>query len=391
MADRVVHCRRKPVRARHGWVFSNEITGVEGGPEPGDTVRVFDRRRFVGSGLYNPHSLIAVRLYSDREEEFDLDFLKRRLAAAREYRRLALPGETDFRLCYGESDGLSGLVVDKYGGHYAVQAYALGVERRLELVVRALVEDCGAESVYEKNDFRLRDTEGLPRRQGPLHGRPGRELVITESGARFQVDIESGQKTGWYFDQRDTRRRVRELARGRRFLDVFSYSGGFAVSAALGGAEAVTAVDSSAAAAALGAVNAGLNGVADRVEFRVEDAFDYLGQLAAGEPGGQGFDMVCLDPPAFIKSRREKPAGLRGFRAINVLAMRALPPGGLLVSCSCSHHLSWQDMLEMLADAARDAGREAVILERTTQGPDHPVLLSMPETEYLRCFVLRVA
>lgn len=388
MTDKLVHCRRKRNRGLHAWVFSNEITGVEGAPEPGDSVRVFDRRRFVGSGMYNPHSLIAVRLYSDRDEELDLDFLKRRLAAAHEYRRAALPGESDFRLGYGEGDGLPGLVIDKYGRHYVVQVYALAIERRLELVVRALRESFEVESVFEKNDFRLRDPEGLPRREGALFGTPGRDVVISEEGVRYRVDVVLGQKTGHYFDQRVTRRRVRELAKGRRLLDVFSYSGGFAINAALGGAESAVAVDASVTAAGLGAANAGLNGVGDRCEFRVEEAFRYLGGLAHAGPE---FDMICLDPPAFIKSKKEIAGGLRGFRTINARAMRVLPPGGILVSCSCSHYLFWQDMLDMLAAAAQDAGREFVILERTTQGPDHPVLLSMPESEYLRCFILRVA
>ncbi|HDQ99539.1 MAG TPA: class I SAM-dependent rRNA methyltransferase [candidate division WOR-3 bacterium] len=383
-----VHCRRRKHRGLHPWVFSNEVVSVEGRPEPGDTVRVFDRREFLGSGMYNPHSLIAVRLYSDREREFDLDFIKERLRAAREYRGEVLSGEEDYRLCYGEGDGLPGLVVDKYGRHFVVQSHALAVERRLELVTRALLDSFEVESVYEKNDFRLRDPEGLPRREGPLHGVPGRQVPIAEAGARFQVDIALGQKTGWYFDQRVTRRRVREFARGRRFLDVFSYSGGFAVNAALGGAETVVAVDSSVTATGLGAANAAHNGVAECCEFRLEEAFRYLTGLARDRGG---FDMVCLDPPAFIKAKREREGGLRGYRTINTLAMRLLPPGGILVTSSCSHHLFWQDFLDMLVGAARDAGREFTILERTSQGPDHPVLLSMPESEYLRCFILRVA
>lgn len=387
MPEAKVHCSRKRGRGLHPWVFSNEVLRVEGDPEPGDAVLVFDRKRFLGSAVYNPHSLIALRLFSPDERELDLEFIQARLSAAAERRKADLPGESDYRLAFGEADGLPGLVVDRYGEHYVVQVYSLGLERRLDAVTRALVDRFGPKSIFEKNDFRLRDPEGLERRQGVLYGTAGERVVIAENGARFEVDIVHGNKTGYFFDQRLTRQRVRRLARGRAFLDVFSYTGGFAVNAALGGAKRVLAVDSSAAACGIGATNAELNGVTDRCEFHVEEAFRFLKRLGT-KPGE--FDMICLDPPSFIKSRRERQGGLQGYRTINSLAMRALAPGGMLVSCSCSHHLFWQDMLDMLARAAQDAGRSFVITERTTQGPDHPVLLSMPETEYLRCFFLRV-
>jgi 23S rRNA (cytosine1962-C5)-methyltransferase len=387
MPEKKVLARRKRSRGRHPWVFSNEVQKTEGDPQVGDTVLVYDRRRFLGSGIYNPNSLIRVRVYSDVDQELDVEFLKARFRAAEQLRKAQLPGETDYRLVYGEGDRLPGLVIDKFGKHYVVQVYAAALDQRLDLVSRALVETFEVESVFEKNDFRLRDPEGLERREGPLYGTPAEQVVISENGVRFGVDIALGQKTGYYYDQRVTRRRVRKLAPGRTFLDVFSYSGGFAVNAALGGAERVVAVDGSAKACSLGAANAELNGVGDRCEFRTEDAFRYLRLLGSGTPE---FDMICLDPPAFIKSKKEKEGGLRGFRVINTLAMKALPKGGILVTCSCSHYLFWQDMLDMLAAAAQDAGRSFTILERTTQGADHPVLLGMSESEYLRCFFLQV-
>ncbi len=387
MPEKAVFVSRKRSRGRHAWVFSNEVQRTEGNPGLGDTVRVYERSRLVGSGLYNPHSLIRIRLYSDKDEELDAEFIKRRLQAAYEYRLAQLPGETDFRLVYGESDGIPGLVVDKYGNHFVVQIYAAAMELRKELIVRALLETFPCESVYEKNDFRLRETEGLERREGLLYGRVPERVAISENGARFYVDLAQGQKTGYYYDQRVTRRRVRELAKGKRFLDVFCYTGGFAVNAALGGAREVVGVDGSAAAVQLATANAKLNNVGDVCRFEVAEAFEYLGALSRGEPR---YEVICLDPPSFIKSRKEKEAGVRGFRVINALAMKALPAGGVLVTCSCSHYLFWQDMLDMLVAAAQDAGRSFVILERLTQGPDHPVLLAMPESEYLRCFILRV-
>lgn len=387
MPDKAVRVARKRSRGRHAWVFSNEVQRTEGELQVGDTVRVYDRGRFIGCGLYNPNSLIRVRLYSDEDEELGVEFLKKRLKAAWQYRLSHLPGETDFRLAYGESDRLPGLVVDKYADHFVVQTYAAGMEKRKDLVVKALVESFDVGSVYEKNDFRLRDAEGLERREGVLYGEPAERVIISENGARFYVDFTHGQKTGYYYDQRITRRKVRELARDRRVLDVFSYTGGFAINAALGGAREVVAVDGSVPASNIAAANGELNAVADRCRFIVEEAFGYMKQLARDR---EQFDLVCLDPPSFIKSQREKEGGMRGFRTINALAMRILPRDGILVTCSCSHYLFWQDMIDMLVLAAQDAGRSFVVLDRVTQGPDHPVLLAMPESEYLRCFILRV-
>jgi 23S rRNA (cytosine1962-C5)-methyltransferase len=387
MPEKKVLAARKRSRKHHPWVFSNEVSGTEGEPRTGDAVLVFDRGRFAGSGMFNANSLIQVRLYSTLNEDLDEVLLRKRLRAAAELRKAELPGEADYRLTFGESDRLPGLVIDKYGRHYVVQTYSAGMDRRLDMVARALAAEFDVECVYEKDDFRLRDPEGLERREGALHGRPSERVIISENGVKFHVDIRSGQKTGWYFDQRVTRRRVRELAKGRRFLDAFCYTGGLAVNAALGGAQRVVAVDGSAAACAIASENAALNGVGELCEFSTADAFAFLKNL----PRFDGeFDMISLDPPAFIKSRKEKSAGLRAFRVINALAMKALPKNGILVSCSCSHYLFWQDMVDMLAAAAQDAGRNFTITDRTTQGPDHPVLLGMPESEYLRCFFLRV-
>jgi 23S rRNA (cytosine1962-C5)-methyltransferase len=386
--DKVVHVVRKKSRGQHAWVFSNEVTLTEGNPGPGDTVRVLDRKHPVGSGIYNPHSLIRVRLYSDRDEDLDASLIRRRMEAALAYRKTMLPEENDFRLMYGESDRVPGLVIDKYGSHFVVQTYALGLDLRQELVVEALREVFDVASIIEKNDFRLRDPEGLPRRTGILFGTPEPRTVISESGAKFYVDAAGGQKTGYYFDHRLTRRKVRQLSSGRSVLDVFSYTGSFAINSALGGAESVLAVDASAAAATIATDNSVLNGVADKCQFATDNAFTALAEL---DTQGRKFDLINLDPPAFIKAQKDRSAGMRGYRQVNAMAMRLLSEGGILVSSSCSHYLFWQDMLDMLVAASQDAGRSFTILDRTTQGPDHPVLLSMPESEYLRGFVLQVS
>jgi 23S rRNA (cytosine1962-C5)-methyltransferase len=379
------HVVRKRSRRLHPWVFSNEVERVEAEPGVGQAVGVFERGTLIGSGIYNPHSLVRIRLYSDKDEELDAGLIRARLVAAAEHRKRVLPDESDCRLVYGESDRLPGLVVDKYGGHFVVQAYSAGFDLRLATVAEVLSETFGAESVFEKNDFRLRDTEGLARREGRLAGTGDGHAVISESGLRFSVDIASGQKTGYYYDHRLTRQRARSLAQGRDVLDVFCYTGSFAVNAAAGGARSVLGIDASEAACRTGEAYARLNGVAGQCEFEVSAAFSALGRL---EKQCRRFGLVCLDPPSFIKTKKEIAGGVRGYRKLNAAAMRLLSPGGVLITSSCSHHLSWQEMGEMLAGAAQDAGRSFTIVERLGQGPDHPVLLEMPESEYLRCFVL---
>ncbi len=338
--------------------------------------------------MYNPKSLIAVRLYSRREEELDETLITERIERAYQLRRSRLPGEEDFRLVYSESDWLPGLVIDKYRDHFAIQIYAAGFENRMEMVINALVGLFDVAAVFEKNDFKLREPEGLERREGLIYGTPRKGLTISENGVRFYVDIAGGQKTGYFFDHRLTRQKVRKLSKNRKVLDVFSYTGSFAINAALGGAVEVTGVDISPAAVAMAKSNARLNGVDDICNFVVADAFDFMHELSRK---GARFDLINLDPPSFIKSQKEKASGIGGYIKINTLAFKLLKPGGILVSSSCSHYLFWQDLLDVLAKAAQDAGRTFIILDRSTQGPDHPILPQMPESEYLRCLIVQAA
>jgi 23S rRNA (cytosine1962-C5)-methyltransferase len=331
--------------------------------------------------------LIRARVFSRLDLDLDAELLTERVRAARARRQQLLPGENDFRLLYGESDGLPGLVADWFGSHCAVRVYAAGMENRLESIVDVLRRVLGAESIYAKNDFRLRDVEGLPRCERSLLGAVPDRIDISENGVGFTISVALGQKTGFYFDQRNARRRVRELAAGRRVLDLFCYSAGFAVNAALGGAREVIAVDASEPACELARRSVQLNGVSGLVSVQCADAFDLLRDLNSRS---EKFDMIILDPPPFVKQPGDLKRGFAAYRDVNYQAMRLLAPDGLLVTCSCSYHLSWSDLLDAIRQAAQGCGRELTIRERITQSPDHPILLTAPETEYLRCYVLQL-
>lgn len=381
-----IYTVRKKTRRNHFWIFSNEIKRIEGNPKIGDTVLVYDHDKFIGSGIYNPHSLITIRLYDSQEHLLDKAFFKEKIKQALAYRHAVLPNEIDYRLVYGESDGLPGVVIDRYQNSFALQTYSIGMEQRQDLIIQALTELLPVDCVVAKNDFRLRDAEGLERYERVIYGQ-AKPIIISENKVRYYVDLIQGQKTGFYYDQRITRAKVRALSENKDVLDVFCYTGGFAINAALGNAKSVLAIDASQSAIELAQANAKLNGVDKKVKFVVSDAFIGLRQLIKER---QKFDLINLDPPPFLKSQKEKKQGLKGYKDINLQAMKLLKDGGILVSSSCSHYLFWQDLLDVLTQAAADVNKTFRIIDRTTQGPDHPVLLSMPESEYLRCYFLEV-
>ncbi|MEW5794758.1 MAG: class I SAM-dependent rRNA methyltransferase [Candidatus Zixiibacteriota bacterium] len=374
------------IRAGHLWVFSNEIADVCDFGENGDLVDVLsDRGKFLGRAYYNKHSLIAARILTDRKEEIDTAFLVRKLQAALAYRQQLFGVFSSGRVVFSEGDLLPGLIVDKYDNCLVVQILTLGMERLRASIVEALLEVFGPEGILLRNDSSYRQLETLPESVDAVYGAVPERIEIEESGARFVVDPYHGQKTGFFFDQRDTRAIVRQLARDRRTLDCFCYSGGFAVNAALGGASSVVAADSSQSALELLGENAELNGVADKITATREDCFDLLRRLS-DERGH--FDLIILDPPAFVKSKSQLKAAVAGYREINMSAMKLLSPGGILVTCSCSQNLSVSAFQELLRSAARDAHvrfRQRAFL---TQSADHPILQAMPETQYLKCFVL---
>jgi 23S rRNA (cytosine1962-C5)-methyltransferase len=332
-----------------------------------------------------------VRLLTRQRETIDRDFFKSRLADAIAYRErygnLPTGPGASYRLVHAEADGLPAFVVDKYGDYLVTQVLSLGMAERLPMLTELLVELMNPKGVYERSDVLVRSLEGLPQASGVLWGEaPPADLEIVEHGARFRVDLASGQKTGFFLDQRLNRQRVRELARGR-VLNTFCYTGGFSIAAALGDADEVVSVDISPEAIALAEENARINGVEGKCKWLASNAFDTLREF---EKAGEKFDVVILDPPAFTKNKDSIPGALRGYKEINLRAMRLLNPGGLLVSSSCSHHISPEMFQDVVADAAGDTRKRVRQLEYRGASPDHPVLPSAPETDYLKCLFAEV-
>ncbi len=375
------------VRAGHPWIFSNEIAELEGAPAGGDLVEVVDYRgAFLGRAYYNRRSLIAARLLTRGRDEIDLDFLAHRLERAVEYRHAVAPGVEALRLVHGEADQLPGLVVDRYGSWLAVQVHTLGMEARAELVKQALERVLSPRGVMRIADSPLRKLEGLPLERGVWWGEVPEKIEVTLGGFAVEADLHHGQKTGLFLDQRENRRLAEARARDQRTLDLFCYQGEWALHAARGGASSVLAVDSSAGALEAAKRNADRNRVAERVGFREGDCFDVARQL---ERAGERFGLVIVDPPALIKSRGQIAAGARGYRELNRAAMSLLTEGGTLVTCSCSHHLEDELFKQVLREAARAARRPFRLISWTGEAPDHPQLLAVPETHYLKCAVLQ--
>jgi 23S rRNA (cytosine1962-C5)-methyltransferase len=378
----------KRVKAGHQWIFSNEIREIIGEKVPGSTAEVFDAGgSFVGTGYYNPASLIAVRLLARTRADIDAaEFYRERIAGALALRHLLYLDMETFRVVHGEGDFLPGLVVDKYGDYLSVQFLTCGMERRKEVITGVLMEIFSPKGIVARNDVAVRGLEGLDEKVELLCGDSPEKLVIEEHSLRFRVDLLQGQKTGHFLDQKENHLLLRERVKGKEVLDCFCYSGSWGVHAAHFGASGVTCVDSSERAVALARENAALNGFAGIVKCEAADAFERLRSLK-GE--GRSFDLVVLDPPAFVKSRKVLKEAMKGYFTINRRAMELLRPGGYLISCSCSYHMEREMFRDLLANAAQQAGRELRLVDVRSQAPDHPILLSMPETGYLKCFVLQ--
>ncbi|OGW63604.1 MAG: hypothetical protein A2V83_09600 [Nitrospirae bacterium RBG_16_64_22] len=379
------------IKRGHRWIFSNEIADPVKDLPPGSLVDVVDERgALVGRGYVNPQSLITIRLLAQAGREIDAAFFRGLLAAARLYRERICGSRTAGREVFGEADGLPGLIVDRYGPFLVVQSLAAGIEVRLPLILDLLEEIHSPRAIVLRNDAPARGLEGLTAEVRVARGRLDSEDGIVETevdGLAVEIDLLAGQKTGWFLDQSENRRRLAEYAGGRRILDAFCYAGAWGLAALKAGAAEVLAVDSSAPAVSAARRNADRNEVGDR--FRAEEAsvFDRLRGLDSER---SRFDLVVLDPPAFIKSGKKVAEGVRGYREINRLGLRLLAPGGILVSSSCSHHLPAEEFLAVLRRAAADTGRTVRLLEFRGQARDHPVLLSMPETSYLKCAFLYV-
>jgi 23S rRNA (cytosine1962-C5)-methyltransferase len=381
--------REERLRGGYLWVFAGEIARIDGKAQDGDVVDVRAYRgRWVGRGFLNRRSSLTVRLLTHRPEEIDEAFFRRRLTDAWTYRRRMLLGTHDaFRVVSGEGDLLPGLIVDRYADVLVIQTLSLGMDVRKDLIVDLLSDLLAPAAIYERNDPHVRTLEGLPQQVGWLRGARDPVVEIREGPARFLVDIAGGQKTGFFLDQRENRLAAASLVKDGEVYDGFCYTGGFAVYAALGGAKRVRAVDSSAGALALGRRNADLNGVAERIEFVAANIFDELRRLA--DDGGR-FDAVILDPPAFARSKDALARAIGGYKEINLRALRLLRPGGVLVTCSCSFHMSEALLQAVVAEAAVDARRDVRLMESRGHARDHPAHPAMPETRYLTCLTFDV-
>ena len=367
----------------HPWVFRTDVVAAEETLEPGAIVRVLGPRHVpLGFALFSTLSEITLRMIS-RGNALPEDFLARRIDDALRLRGVVAAGASALRLVHGEGDYLPSLVVDRYGDVLVVQTLSQGMERLKSEVVRILVERLSPRGILERNDPRVRQLEGLPASVGLLFGEVPKTLEVEEGGIQLAVDPWSGQKTGLFLDQRENHVMARSYAHGRG-LDAFTYNGGFGLQMAAAGSE-VLAVDSSAEALERGRANAARNGLAS-LAFSEANVFDLLRDL---ERRGERFDIVVLDPPAFAKSRSAVEKAQRGYKEINLRAMKLLARGGVLISCSCSHHIHEADFEAILSSAAADAGVVLTLVEKRRQARDHPVVLGVPETYYLKCFVLR--
>lgn len=388
-------------RGGHPWIYGSEIKDMKEGIAPGDMVKVLSSKgKFVGTGFYNPHSKITIRIFStNANDRFDDAFWKRRAAYAVDY-RLQVMRKEDYdccRLVFGEADQLPGMTVDRFGDVLSVQVLSLGMEKRKHLFLDGLIEvlrerNLPVSCIYERNDVKIRELEGMEQYKGFYHSpllAPEEEKTlvdIVENGIRYTVDVENGQKTGFFLDQKFNRLAAASIARGRHVLDCFTHTGAFALNAAKGGAASVTALDISEEAVHMAAHNGIINGLP--IQAVRADVFDFLTELDRTK--NHEYDYIILDPPAFTKSGRTVHEAFRGYKEINYRAMKILPRGGYLATCSCSHFMGEELFVKMVKEAARDAGVTLRQIEFRQQAPDHPILMTVPETYYLKFFLFQI-
>ncbi len=370
------------IRLGHLWVYRSDIRTAQA--QPGAVVRVTDERgRYHGRAFYSDKSQIAVRLLTREDTPVDRAFLTERLRQALAYRERVVENSEAFRLVYSEADLLPSLIVDRYGDYLVMQTLSQGTERLKGLLTEILAELISPKGIIERNDPKVRLLEGLEQKVSLLHGEVPPEIHVRENGILFACDLLKGQKTGSFLDQRENHFEARRYASGD-VLDCFSYQGGFALTVA-DRCEHVEVIEMAPAAIEAARKNQQLNGISN-VHFREGNTFDLLKEY---DEAGRRFRMIILDPPAFAKNRDSIPAAQRGYKEINLRAMKLLEPGGYLITCSCSYHVTEPLFLQILAEAANDAKRSVIVVERRTQAKDHPILLTMPETHYLKCMIIR--
>jgi 23S rRNA (cytosine1962-C5)-methyltransferase len=370
----------------HDWVFSGEVLKVFGNPEDGDVISLKDGKdHLIGSAIYNSKSQIVARRFSRRKQDLDLDFFKRRIAQAAEYRERRQVDPKLCRVVWSESDGLPGVIVDRYGEHFVLQALTLAMDMRKDLIADAIVDLFGGVTIVERNDAPVRRAEGMDLRIGVLRGEMPAEIQIDISGLKFDVDLLGAQKTGFYLDQARNYETVAQLARGRRVLDCFTNQGAFALACARAGAAEVIGVEENSENIEAAKRNAERNQLS--VQWIKQDVFQFL---RAAEKTEAQYDLIVLDPPSFTKTKGGLRDALRGYRELHVRAFKLLSKDGILITFSCSHHVSETAFAQMIADALVDARRSARKICRFEQASDHPVLPTLPETEYFKGFLLEM-
>jgi 23S rRNA (cytosine1962-C5)-methyltransferase len=370
----------------HDWVYGTEVLKTFGNPAPGEVISLKDGRdRLLGSAIYNPKSQIVARRFSRRRQGLDLDFFTRRINQAIQCREKLGAYHNPGRIVWSESDGLPGLIVDRYGSRLVLQTLTLAMDQRKNLILEALEQLLKPTSIIERNDAPIRKAEGLNLQTGILGGENAPRIEIDAAGMRFHVDLLTGQKTGFYLDQLENYRIVAGVADGRRVLDCFSNQGAFAIACARNGAAAVTAVEINADLVCLIDQNARLNDV--NITTVESNVFDYLGEQIRNEAQ---YDLIILDPPSFTKSKESLDSARRGYKEIHLRALQLLAPDGMLATFSCSHHVSREMLLEVIVDAGVDAKRSVRIVSYLSQALDHPILPHIPETEYLKGYLLQV-
>ncbi|HEY0067480.1 MAG TPA: class I SAM-dependent rRNA methyltransferase [Flavisolibacter sp.] len=386
-----VHLKRKiapRIANGHPWIFANEVEKVEGSPEAGAIVEVyFGDGKFAGKGYFNAQSQIIVRLLThDRKVEINEDFFLRKIRQCWKYRQ-QLGYVENCRLVFGEADGLPQLIIDKFNDHFVIQTLALGIDLWKPALVKALREVFNPKGIYERNDVPVRELEGLPQQKGFLSDPFETKIIINENGLKFHVDLENGQKTGYFLDQQDNRRAIQHIVNGAEVLGAFTYTGTFEIHAAHYGAKSVLGLDISDNAVAQANRNAALNGLDHIVRFEAANAFDVLKQW--GKDGRQ-YDVVMLDPPAFTKSRANIQKAITGYKEINLRGMKLIRPGGFLVTSSCTNLVPPDLFLQIIDMAAKDARRKIRQVTFQKQSSDHPIIWNMENTEYLKFLIVEV-
>lgn len=389
---------RKRTSGGHPWIYDNEITAADDIKDGALADVISEKGRYIGTGFFNSNSKIRVRIISrNANDTFDEGFWKRRLEYAYSYRKTVMTGEdmNACRLIFGEADGFPGLTVDKFNDLLSVQILSLGIEQRRDIILPALMDILKADGVkirgiYLRNDVNIRTLEGMSEEKGWYFREENTSPLteIVENGIRYSVDVENGQKTGFFLDQKYNRRAAASIAKGKNVIDCCTHTGSFALNCAKAGAAHVTAVDVSAQAVEMARSNAALNGLEGNMTFVQSDVFDFL--KARIEAHDRSADYIILDPPAFTKSRKTVGNARNGYLELNTLAMRLLPRGGYLATASCSHFMTEELFAQMLKDAAKAAGVELRLIELRRQAPDHPILMSVDETEYLKFFLLQI-